>query len=108
MYDRQCTDCGLIVEDCFEAIQTENPPCTADACQGTLVRAWIGGHGSKVISDECDVWVKHGICNLDGTPKHYRFKSEMRAEAKRRGVQPHVQHVGTPGGDRSQHTSRWI
>jgi hypothetical protein len=62
---------------------------------------------NSVIGDECDVWVKHGICNLDGTARHYRSKSEMAKVAKERNVRPRVQHVGTKDGDKSKFTTRW-
>lgn len=41
--------------------------------------------------DECDVWIRHGICNPDGSPKRYRSKSEMKKAAFEAGL--------TQGGD---------
>ena len=61
-----------------------------------------------VISDECDVWVKNGLCNEDGTPRRYTHKSEMALEAKRRGYHNHVEHIGLQGTDKSPHTTRWV
>lgn len=84
----------------------ERPPCkTCGEPTSTLWR-----NSSKVISDECDIWIKHGICNDDGTPRRYTSKSEMREEAKRRGLSNHVEHVTDPraGTDKSKHTQRWI
>jgi hypothetical protein len=46
-----------------------------------------------VIGDECDVWIKHGICNPDGTPKRYRSKADMREAAFNAGL---VQGGDTP------------
>lgn len=31
-------------------------------------------------------WIKHGLCNEDGSPKRYDSKSEIKAEAYRRGL----------------------
>ena len=56
------------------------------------------------------VWIKHGICNEDGSPRKYYSYSSMREEAKRRGVRNRVEHVPVPnsGSDKSKHTTRWI
>ena len=104
MYDLKCQSCGREQIDVYEPIQSPIHRCT---CGGPLVRTWLTAP-PNIISDECDVWVNHGICNEDGTPRHYNPKSEMRAEAKRRGLVNHVEHIGTKGGDRSKHTTRWI
>ena len=63
---------------------------------------------ATVIGDECDVLVKHGICNEDGSPKRYTSKAEMARTAKERGYTNHVVHIGSQGSDKSPHTSRWI
>lgn len=52
------------------------------------------GHGGAIV-DECDVWIRHGICNPDGTPKRYRSKSEIKRAAFEAGLThandtPHV------------------
>jgi len=47
------------------------------------------GKGSNnVIADEIPggVWIRHGICNEDGTPRKYYSKSEMAKEAAKRGL----------------------
>ena len=41
--------------------------------------------------DECDVWIRHGICNEDGSPKRYTSKAEMKRAAFEAGL--------TQGGD---------
>lgn len=66
------------------------------------------GRGSyNVQGDECDVMVEHGLCNSDGTPRRYRSKEEMKKEAKKRGLQSHVEHIGLPGSDKSPVTTKW-
>ena len=64
----------------------------------------------SVIPDEIPggMEIRHGICNEDGSPRRYYSKSEMAAEAKRRGLVNHVVHIGKRGTDKSPHTSRWI
>ncbi len=67
------------------------------------------GRGTGVVvGDECDVYAQHGLCNADGTPRHYTSKAEMKREAEKRGLVSHVEHVGLKGSDKSPHTSRWI
>ena len=105
MYDRKCSSCGDEHIDCWEPITFSAAPCIV--CGGQTERLWLHNKVSGVISDECDVWAKNGICNPDGTPRHYRFKSEMKAEAKRRGLSEHVEHLGSQGSDKSPHTTRW-
>ena len=104
LYDRLCSVCQTRQLDLYEPVHTPDPVC---ACGGTLSRAWLTTPAS-VIGDACDVWIKHGICNEDGTPRHYTSKADMRREAERRGVTNVVRHVGRPGSDKSPHTSRWI
>ena len=56
------------------------------------------------------VWIKHGICNRDGTPRRYDSRSAMRKEAEARGFTNLVEHVVDPkkGSDKSKHTQRFI
>jgi hypothetical protein len=85
----------------------ERPPCPN--CSEPTETLWVGKSNS-VISDEIPggIWIRHGICNEDGTPKKYYSKSEMEKEAKRRGMTNKVEHVGTKDSDKSRHTTRWF
>lgn len=66
---------------------------------------------NSVISDGIPggLEIRHGLCNADGSPRRYDYKSEIAAEAKRRGMTNYVTHEtrGT-GSDKSKHTSRWV
>ena len=42
------------------------------------------------------------------TPEVFYSKSAMARRAKELGLEPIVRHVGTAGGDKSPHTTRWI
>ena len=68
-------------------------------------------HGKNVsynaVGDECDVWIRHGICNDDGTPKHYTSKEDIKKAAKKAGLTNMVRHVGEIGTDKARHTTRW-
>ena len=105
MYDRYCSSCGHQAIDLYEPIETATPPCPR--CGGSLHRAWITTT-ANVIGDACDVWVKHGICHEDGSPRHYTSKAEMVRVAKEKGLRNRVRHIGRPGSDRSPYTSRWV
>lgn len=76
-----------------------------------MIRAWVSGTPA-VIDDSIPggVLIKHGLCNEDGTPRRYYSHTEMRLEAKRRGMFNRVEHVASPGSDknRGQHTQRWV
>lgn len=54
--------------------------------------------------------IKHGLCNLDGSPRKYYSKSEINREAKKRGLVNLVTHVSDPksGSDKNPYTTRWI
>jgi hypothetical protein len=60
-------------------------------------------YGGTAIGDECDIEIKHGLCNEDGTPRRYRSKAEIAREATRRGLTSYVRHV-----DGDKHVSRWV
>lgn len=48
------------------------------------------------------------IENMGHEPVTVYSKSERRREMEKRGLVDSVRHIGTPDGDRSPHTSRWI
>lgn len=106
MYDRLCPD-GHQMIDCWEKVDTPSVPCKE--CGKPTERAWLT-KPANVIADDIPggIWIRHGICNEDGTPRKYYSKSEMAREAKRRGLVNAVRHVGDdPGTDKSKHTVRW-
>lgn len=62
------------------------------------------GFGSQtVIGDEIDVWIKHGLCHDDGSPRHFTSRAEMHAVAKAKGMVNMVRHT-----DNDKHVKRWI
>lgn len=107
VYDRKCDHCGKLLLDVVEPINSPDLPCTCG--HGHKVRVWLPGNAPTAISDSIPggVEIKNGICNLDGTPRTYYSHSEMRAEAKRRGVVNLVRHLGTRDSDKSKHTTKW-
>lgn len=88
---------------------------TCETCQKELVIGdWPfcphGKANSGIVTDDIPggILIKHGICNPDGSPRKYYSKSEMAAEAKRRGLHNHVEHITPPGSDKSPHTQRFV
>lgn len=109
MYDRLCIDneCKTELIDCWEPIEAPEVKCPK--CGKETERAWIG-KVSGVIGDDIPggVWIRHGICNEDGTPRKYYSKSEMAKEAERRNLINRVEHVpDSQGTDKAKHTTRW-
>jgi hypothetical protein len=82
------------------------PPCHCGAATDIL---W-SGRAAGVVDDSIPggVFIRHGLCWPDGTPRRYDSHTEMRAEAKRRGFTNHVEHIGERGSDKSKHTVRWV
>lgn len=107
MYD-YAGDCGCTLIDVLEPIQAPARHCAA---HGTLLRrAWLTKFPS-VIGDECDIWIRHGLCDPEtGQPVHYASKQEIKRETKRRGLINRVEHVGSPGSDKNRHnhTTKWV
>ena len=104
LIDTFCPSCHIERIDVF--VNTEAMP-TCD-CGAVTERLW--SKPSHVIGDDIPggVWIEHGLCNADGSPRKYYTKSEMALEAKRRGLTPWVMHTTSAGTDKSEHTSRWI
>lgn len=106
MDDMQCVRC----EKQFIDVLTRDlgdTEFTCAHCGGKCVKVFIGKPPS-VIGDECDITVKHGLCNPDGSPRRYRSKAEMAAEGRRRNLTNAVDHIGAPGSDKNRNTQRWV
>lgn len=103
MRDMKCKSCGAVF-DMFVR-PGEERICT---CGGELEAVWITGHANSVIGDECDIYVKHGLCHKNGEPRRFTSKTEMKREAEKRGFTNVVEHKGFQGRDTSPHTTKWI
>lgn len=103
MYDMKCGTCGAIFD--LYVRTGEIRTCT---CGGALTKALLPGKANAVIGDECDVWIKHALCNADGSPRRYTSKTEIAKEAAKRGWTNHVEHMPAPGTDKNRHTTRWV
>lgn len=124
MYDLRCPTCGYTEIDVLQKIDAQPRICsncptwteeTEDAepqplPPTKLERVHLPGQKTHGVNgDECDVWVRHGICNEDGSPRHYTSKSEMRKEALRRGQTNYVVHTpDSRGSDKSKQTQKFF
>lgn len=108
MYDRMCPKCEEKLIDCWEPVTAPTVPC--HACGTPTERAWLT-KPSNVVGDDIPggILIRHGLCAEDGTPIRYYSKSEINAEAKRRGLVNMVKHeADNRSGDKSKHTTRWV
>jgi len=107
IYDRVCPD-GHQMLDLYEKINfTEEVKCKD--CGKPAVRALLPGTVTHITPDDIPggVYIRHGLCNPDGTPRKYYSKSEIAAEAKRRGLVNRVEHTTGRESDKSRHTTKW-
>lgn len=107
LYDLQCVEHPEHTRiDVWERVNTvERDKC--EQCGGEMRRAMLT-KASSVSGDEIHVEVKHGLCHPDGRPRLFTSKEALKRAEKGAGLTNYVRHVGTKGGDRSKHTTRWI
>ncbi len=91
----------MTCDRCFKAIEDETQH-GVDLCPYEPRSA-----GMNVRGDECDEWIRHGLCHEDGSPRHFTSKAEMARVAKEKGLFNYVTHVGARGSDKSPHTTKW-
>lgn len=101
-FDGKCEACGVEAVDVFT--WKDLPPCPN--CGGTLVKLWRQGSFPNVIDDTYIGGLT--VENLGPTPITFQSRSEHRDYLKANGFGQPVKHVGSPGSDKSPHTSRWI
>jgi hypothetical protein len=107
MVDAACQECGALVDDVLMT-KGQLPNCE---CGGALERRWHFTRTAHVHGDDIPggVWIEHGLCNADGSPRKYYSKSEMAREAKARGLVNLVEHKpDNKGTDKSANTQRFI
>jgi hypothetical protein len=99
-YDQHCLACGWV--GTIWAVPYTHPPCPL--CAGATERAYVSGY--SFVGDEIPggQWVE----NLGHEPVFIESKSQLKHEREMRGLEPMVRHVGTPGSDKSPHTTKWI
>lgn len=105
-YDVTCETCQADQLDVFlQSWRDPIPDCPV--CLGPRVKVWRS-HANSVIGDECDVMVKHAICNEDGTPRRYQSRAEMAKAAAAKGMTNYFVHQPPRDSDKSKHSRRWF
>ena len=105
-YTYRCEGCGGDPFDRITTIATRNDQvCTR--CNQALTRLLTL---PSVAPDSIPggIEIRHGLCNPDGTPRRYDSRSEIAAEARKRGLVNAVEHVAPRGSDKNPHTSKWF
>jgi hypothetical protein len=107
MVDLQCAECRDVR---FDALVPRGGPFPACAtCGGIMARAWLSAPHVHPDDIPGGVWIEHGLCNADGSPRKYYSKSDMRREAKARGLENVVEHKpDNYSTDKSAHTQRFL
>jgi hypothetical protein len=108
LYDRRCDGCGFRRDDCYEQPNDVDYGCKCGDIMRRIPVTSNPGAGFHAHGDECDVTMKHGLCNPDGTPRRYTSKTEMAREAKKRGLTNYVEHKPGRSSDRCKETQRWV
>ena len=96
-----CEQCG-----------TMNPCRPCEVCGLTVhISSWPWcPHGKPygtAISDELRGGARF-IENLGDEPVWVETESQLKREARARGLRPFVRHAPGPHGDKSKHTTRWV
>lgn len=102
LFDTTCRGCGAEAEKFAHRVDALEPCIGCGAPVERVLRP------SRVNVQADDVPGGFWVENMSATPMHFSSKSEHRAAMQRLGLRSHVKHQGTPGSDRSPHTSRWV
>lgn len=112
MIDAKCRTCGVVREDTLLRDTGFIAPCEACGSEH-MERVFVANRPTASVAPDSipgGLYLKHGLCNADGTPRRYDSYSEIRKEAAARGWTNVVEHVTTPesGSDKNPHTQRFI
>lgn len=104
LYDLKCNGCEREWVR-YSSVDNRTLPC--EECGAEVTQLF---KSSSVISDEIPggLEIRHGLCNEDGSPRVYYYKSDIAKEAARRGMENLVRHTTERGTDKSKHTTRWV
>ena len=81
---------------------------SCEMCEWGTERLYKASSTAHAHGDECDVWIKHGLCHEDGSPRRFTSKSEIARVAKERNLYNRVEHVTTKDTDKNKNTQRWV
>jgi hypothetical protein len=101
LIDALCPGCGDAHADLWiDTAAPEYPWCAR--CRRPLER----GHSAPAAHSDSyrgGIWIEHGLCHPDGTPRRYDSQSEIDREARKRGLRNIVDHQ-----DDSTTTQRFV
>ena len=106
LYDVKCNKCD---KEWVRYATVANRALPCETCGESIELLFKAAN--SVIGDDIPggILIKHGLCNEDGSPRKYYSKSEIAAEAKRRGLVNMVKHSpDNRSGDKSKHTTKWV
>jgi hypothetical protein len=105
LYDIRCNTCN---EESVRYSSVDNRRLPCEKCGSEIELLFKAAN--SVIGDDIPggIEIRHGLCNEDGSPRRYYSKSEIAAEANRRGLVNRVRHVPEQGSDKSKHTTKWV
>lgn len=104
MVEVQCRTCGKEDEALQRAAGIE--PC---ACGGERERVYtLRPEGGAVHQDSIEggVWMKHGICNEDGSAKRYDSRRDIRQALDKAGLRPIDEPIPVLDGEIERNLSR--
>lgn len=130
MIDLRCPRCGATKLDHFQRNSAEalplcdvHTPVASEVaevagvvqtapCLTPMERVYLPSTHGGVKDDSIPggLWIKHGLCNPDGSPRRFDSYSEIARVAKEKGKYNHVEHMPSPGSDKNRwgHTSKWV
>src|SRR5262245_46373257 len=102
LIDTICPGCGDTHVDVW--IDTHDPRYPlCSVCRLPMARRHTTAPAAHSDSYRGGVWIEHGLCYADGSPRRYDSQTEIDREAKRRGLVNLVEH-----SDRSETTQRFV
>lgn len=101
LFDRRCSSCGWFKADCIERAADRERACPA--CGAATAREW--NSPPAMIPDTYETPVVDTV--MDKEPHVWTSRSQHRDAMRARGIVEGVQHLGSPGSDKSKHTTRW-
>jgi hypothetical protein len=83
--DLKCSQCSREIIDAFCVIP-DYPACPD--CGGATERLFLPGSVPAIKGDDIPggVYIKHGVCNEDGSPRKFYSKSEIAKAARAKGL----------------------
>jgi hypothetical protein len=106
LVDARCRRCGELHIDVW--MDTQGAELPACGCGGALERHHQRAAAVRQDSVPGGLWIEHGVCHADGSPRRFDSHSELARALKAKGLVNQVRHVPDQGSDRSKLTQRFV